>query len=297
MPTAIGRWSARALYADIHNGNFYTMYQVRGYACHIRSNPGEALRPCHGARRSEREEYTGMIALYEQEMERKGWLSADTPDEFLSLSPGDDHDERRPTFAHDDDVLSALGPGATTWDDTDAEEQPLEDAPASEVAFEAGDPETDNVLAQYFGEVRRFALLSFAEEQALGRRIKRWQRRVRWALYTAPVALPTLLSIRHRVEHQGVSLHEVVQHREETTPDQTAWLAQCRQAIVSLQDLAARLGRLQEHGGMPQSLAQERHVLHHERFSLWRAWLTTCEALQLHPHVHEAMREALEDAR
>src|SRR5215475_7670786 len=226
------------------------MYQVRGYACHIRSKPGEALRPCHGARRSEREEYTRMIALYEQEMERRNWLSADTPDEFLSLSPGDDHDEHLPTFAHDDDVLSALGSGATTWEDTDAEEPPLEDAPASEMAFEAGDPETDNVLAQYFGEVRRFALLSFAEEQVLGRRIKRWQRRVCWALYTSPVALPTLLRIQHRVEHQGISLHEVVQRREESMLDQTAWLAQCRQAILSLQDLATHLGRLEGRGGM-----------------------------------------------
>ena len=163
--------------------------------------------------------------------------------------------------------------------------------------LEAGDPETDNVLAQYFGEVRRFALLSFAEEQALGRRIKRWQRRVRWALYTSPVALPTLLRSQYRVEHQGVSLREVVQHREETTPDQTAWLAQCRQAIVSTQDLATRLSLLEGRGGMPPGTAQERHVLCHERFSLWRTWLTTCEALQLHPRVHEAMREALEDAR
>ena len=48
---------------------------------------------------------------------------------------------------------------------------------------------------------------------------------------------------------------------------------------------------------MPQGAAQERHVLRHERCSLWRTWLTTCEALQLHPHVHEAMREALEEAR
>ena len=189
-----------------------------------------------------------MIALHEQEMERRAWLSTAVPEEFPSLSPVDDRDERFPTFAHDDDVLSALGPDDTTWEDTDAEEPPLEEAPASEMAIEAGDPETDNVLAQYFGEVRRFALLSFAEEQALGRRIKRWQRRVRWALYTSPVALPTLLRIRHRVEHQGVSLHEIVQHREETTPEQAVWLAQCQQAIVSLQDLATRLGRLEGHG-------------------------------------------------
>src|SRR5215831_10262825 len=210
-----------------------------------------------------------MIALHEQEIERRAWLSMDAPDELPSLSPVDDRDERLPTFAYNDDVLSALGPGGSTWEDTDAEEPPLEDAPASEMALEAGDPETDNVLAQYFGEVRRFALLSFAEEQALGRRIKRWQRRVRWALYASPVALPTLLRSRHRVEHQGVSLREIVQHREETAPDQTAWLAQCRQAIVSLQELATRLGHLEERGGMPQCTAQERHG----RFSLWRAWL------------------------
>jgi RNA polymerase sigma factor (sigma-70 family) len=239
-----------------------------------------------------------MIALHEQEIERRAWLSTDATDEFSSLSPVDDRDERLPTFAHDDDVLSALGPGDAPWEDTDAEEPPLEDAPTSEMALEAGDPETDNVLAQYFGEVRRFALLSFAEEQALGRRIKRWQRRVRWALYASPVALPTLLRIQQRVEHQGVSLHEIVQqHREEARPSQTAWLAQCRQAIVSLQDLATRLGRLQECGGMLPCQAQERHMRRHERFSLWRAWLTIYEALQLHPYVHEAMREALEDAR
>ena len=68
------------------------------------------------------------------------------------------------------------------------------------------------MLAQYFGEVRRFALLSFAEEQALGRRITRWQRRVRWALYTAPMALPTLRRLWHQMEHQDISLHEVVQY-------------------------------------------------------------------------------------
>jgi RNA polymerase sigma factor (sigma-70 family) len=238
-----------------------------------------------------------MIALYDQEIERRVWLSTDAPDAFPSLSPVDDRDEHLPAFAHDNDVFSTLGSSDTTWEDTDAEEPPLEDAPTSEMALEAGDSETDNVLAQYFGEVRRFALLSFAEEQALGRRIKRWQRRVRWALYTSPVALPTLLRVQHRVEHQGVSLHEVVQHREETTLDQTAWLVQCRQAILSLQELATRLGCLEDRSGMPQGAVQERHGLRHERCRLWRAWLTICEALQLHPHVYEAMREALEEAR
>src|SRR5438105_13466203 len=103
-----------------------------------------------------------MIALHEQEMERRVWLSTDVSDEFPSLSPVDDHEERLPTFAHDDDVLSALEPGETTWEDTDTEEPPLEDASASEMVLEAGDAETDNAIAQYFGEVRRFGLLSLS---------------------------------------------------------------------------------------------------------------------------------------
>jgi RNA polymerase primary sigma factor len=37
-------------------------------------------------------------------------------------------------------------------------------------------------------------------------------------------------------------------------------------------------------------------VRHRERFRLWRAWLTTCETLRLHPYVQEAMAEALADA-
>ena len=39
-----------------------------------------------------------------------------------------------------------------------------------------------------------------------------------------------------------------------------------------------------------------RRVRRRERFRLWRAWLTTCESLRLHPHVQEAMGEALADA-
>src|SRR4029453_4037445 len=164
-------------------------------------------------------------------------------DKFPSLSSVNDRDERLPTFAHNDDVLSALEPGDATWEDTDAEEPPLEDAPTSEMALEAEDPETDNVLAQYFGEVRRFALLSFVQEQALGRRIKRWQRRVRWALYTSPMALPTLRRIWHQIEPQDISLHEVVQPPAVIMPEQTERRAQSRQAILSLQDLATRLDR------------------------------------------------------
>jgi RNA polymerase sigma factor (sigma-70 family) len=238
-----------------------------------------------------------MIALDDQEIEARAWLSTDTPEELPFLSPLVEHDERRPTFAPDDDVFNVLEPDNTTWEDTDVAEAPLNDDTASEMVLDPESPETDNVLAQYFGEVRHFGLLSFAEEQTLGRRIERWQRRVRWVLYTSPIALLTLRKIWQRVEHQELSLHEFVRHLDEPTPDQTKRLAQCRQVIASLEALAPRLGRLEECGEMLRRAAQAQRVLHHERFSLWRAWLTTWEALQLHHRVHEAMREALEEAR
>jgi len=111
-----------------------------------------------------------MIALQEQEIERRAWLSTDGRAELPFLSPLDEHEERRPTFAHDDDIFNALGSDDTTWEDTDAEEAPVEDDPTSEIVLDAGGPETGNVLAQYFGEVRHFGLLSFADEQTLGRR-------------------------------------------------------------------------------------------------------------------------------
>jgi RNA polymerase primary sigma factor len=239
-----------------------------------------------------------MMALHEyEEMESRDWLSTDTPEDLAFLSALDDPEARHTTVAPADDFISALVSDDLPWEDTDALEAPVEDAPAAVRDLDAGDAATDNLIAQYFGEVRRFALLSFAEEQALGRRIARWRRRVRWTLYTSPIALPTLCRIWQQVEDQDTSLHEVVEYHEGTTPDGTAWRAQCRQAILSLEDLATRLGRMEVWSAMPRRLAQERRGLRHERLSLWRAWLTTWEALQLHPQVHKAMHEALEDAQ
>jgi RNA polymerase primary sigma factor len=169
-------------------------------------------------------------------------------------------------------------------------------APPSEQDLDAADSETDNVVAQYVGEVRQFALLSFAEEQALARRITRWQRRVRWALYTAPMALPTLRRLWHQVLHEGIPLHEVVQAHESATPGPTAHGEAFQHALVHLQDIATHLRRLDTHRETPLWTAPARRVRRHEAFRLWRAWLTACESLQLHPRVHEALGEALEAA-
>jgi Sigma-70 factor, region 1.2 len=234
-----------------------------------------------------------MIAVHEPDtMERRAWRSTDAREVLSCLSALGDHEAGQPMVAHDDVVFRALVSDDPTWEDADAAEAPVEDDSASAMAGDAGEPATDHLIAQYFGEVRRFALLSFAEEQALGRRIKRWQRRVRWALYTSPITLPTLRRIWHQIEPQDISLHEVLQHPAVIMPEQTERRAQSRQAILSLQDLATRLDCPEARSGLPRRAAQAGRGLRHARFSLWRAWLTTYEALQLPPHIHEAMREA-----
>jgi len=177
---------------------------------------------------------------------------------FPFLSALEDHDTPGPTVAHADDVLKALTLAERSWEEPDTAGTPLEEAPTSERGLNAADPETDPALAQYFGEVRHFALLSFAEEQALGRRITRWQRRVRWALYTASTALPTLRRLWHLVAHQEIPVHEVVQPQEGRLADPAAQRVQLQQALVHLQELAVQLRGLEVHHGSSPWAAPER---------------------------------------
>jgi RNA polymerase primary sigma factor len=109
------------------------------------------------------------------------------------------------------------------------------------------------------------------------------------------MALPTLRRLWHQREPQDLSQHEVMQCPTVSTLAQTALRAQSRQAILSLQALATRLARPEAHSTLTRRAAQAGRSLRHERFSLWRVWLTTYEALQLPPHIHEAMRQALTD--
>jgi hypothetical protein len=209
----------------------------------------------------------------------------------------EDHDTRVPTLAHDDHSFRTLTLDDPAWEDPYAEGTPVAEAPPSAQARDPADPGTDTLLAQYCGEVRRFALLSFAEEQALGRRITRWQRRVHWALYTAPVALPILRRLWQQVEQETIPLHEVVQPREGTTPAPAAQRAHFQQALLHLQEFTAWRQRLDARHGRPRRAAQAQQGLRREGFRLWRAWLTTCDTVRWHPHVHAALGEALEAAR
>jgi RNA polymerase primary sigma factor len=233
----------------------------------------------------------------DEALKNRPWHSMDTRADLPGMSALEDHDTRGPTLAHDDHSFRTLTLDDPAWEDPYAEGTPVAEAPPSAQARDPADPGTDTLLAQYCGEVRRFALLSFAEEQALGRRITRWQRRVHWALYTAPVALPLLRRLWQQVEQEAIPLHEVVQPREGTTPAPAAQWAHVQQAILHLQELAARRQRLEARHGRPRRAAQAQQRLRREGFRLWRAWLTTCDTVRWHPHVHAAMGEALEAAR
>ncbi len=238
-----------------------------------------------------------MQAVYEhEELERRAWLSTAARKALPDLSTLADHDTPGPTLVRDDDVFSVLTLDERPGEEPDTAGAPAMADPRSERDRNATDPETDNVIAQYLSEVQHFALLSFAEEQALARRITRWQRRVRWALYTAPMALPTLRRLWHHVEHQDISVHEVVQAHKGATLDPAAQEEQCQQALRHLQAITAHLRRLEAQDGRPLGATRAQRGRSHEAFRLWRAWLTACEALQLPPRVHAALGEALEAA-
>src|SRR5262252_5546632 len=162
--------------------------------------------------------------------------------------------------------------------DTDLEESPHE----LEENF-------DNLVARYFGDVRQFALLNRAEEQALWCRIESAQKRERRALYTAPIAFSVLMQLRHQVEREEISLDHVLRDTEVLATQQADLRRQFEDAVLELQDIATRLQALRSH---PQT-ASKRRAVRRAYAELWQQWCKTWEALALHPQVYDTLREAL----
>ena len=210
------------------------------------------------------------------------------------------------TFTHKHDAMQATLPQDEflaldlvqddVWEEADEGEASLGGEPEPAASLTAADLEADNLVAQYFGDVRRFALLNFAEEQALGYRIEGGKARVRRALCISPVALPTLLHVWQQVVHEVMPLHQVVRDVGTTPSDHTERRTYVGEAIRRLQGLATCLRHLAIQCRTPLGSTQERRALRQERVSLWHQWLTTCEALQLHPSVYAAMHAALDIA-
>jgi RNA polymerase sigma factor (sigma-70 family) len=79
----------------------------------------------------------------------------------------------------------------------------------------------------------------------------------------------------------------------DASSDLTARQAHVQQALQHLHALAAPLGAGERPAG---ATAQQQGGRCQARFGLWRAWLTTWEALRLQPQVQTALGEALTDA-
>ena len=203
---------------------------------------------------------------------RDGRASATRPTRPVRR-PDASPDASAPTGSFDDVDLT-FPPHPPAWDGSDHGDVTPEGDLGSAPTLGRADPAVDTVMAQYFGDVRRFALLSVAAEHALGRRIIRGQRRVRWALYTAPMALSTL----RRLWPDGAP-----PARAGATPAPRAAGQHDPQALRQLEALATQLRGLDN--------APRTHG--HARARLWRAWLRTWETLRVSPQVTEAIRTAL----
>ena len=198
----------------------------------------------------------------------------------------------------DDQSGDDAKPDRTTWptidQDTDAVEEKEErtDSVLTEI-----DPKTDSMIAQYLGDVRRYALLSRAEETALWQRIERLKRRVRRTLYTAPVCLPTLQMLWREAVGGDRLLHDVIAEPASMAGDDAESYAPLEAAILSLQELKQRLHRLRTRPRQRMDVPMAARRARRQACSdLWRQWIATCETLRLQPEAHEALRHALEMA-
>jgi RNA polymerase primary sigma factor len=187
-------------------------------------------------------------------------------------------DHRSVAFGHEEDRWAAPDEDEAFGLDTDLEESPHE----LKENF-------DNLVARYFGDVRQFALLNRAEEQALWCRIESAQKRERRALYTAPIALSILIQLQHQLEREEVSLDHVLRDTETLAARQADLRRQFEDAVLELQDIATRLQALRSH----TQTTSKRRTLRRAYAELWQQWCKTWEALALHPQVYDTLREAL----
>jgi len=73
------------------------------------------------------------------------------------------------------EALLAPQEGDTTWISAPVDIEAEAKYASEQMGFEANDHHTDEILARYLSEVRQFALLSPAKEQALWQRVMYWQ--------------------------------------------------------------------------------------------------------------------------
>lgn len=197
----------------------------------------------------------------------------------------------------DDQRVGGTEPGWGIWQATDGNAVPVEDEVQPKPALTEPNPETASLMAQYFGDVRQFALLTRAEEEALWQHIEHLKKRVRRALYTAPICLPTLQKLWQRVERGELSLRHVVAEATSIVNPGPAQVAPFEASIQSLQELRRRLQHLKARElRRVANRSQARRANRQAYVALWHQWIATCEALGLQPSVHAELHRALDAA-
>jgi RNA polymerase sigma factor (sigma-70 family) len=162
--------------------------------------------------------------------------------------------------------------------------------------FEASDHQTDEMLARYFGDIRHFALLSPAEEQALWQRVRYWQRRSCRALYLSPVALPTLMTLGHQVQHGDLPLQHLLRSTP-STANHVDWdIERFKACVQRLHALSSRLQSLSRQRGSCVAAPHQRRARRLHYRQLWREWLALWNDMPLAAEVHDMMIQALQAA-
>lgn len=181
------------------------------------------------------------------------------------------------------------------WMEADADDTPLDGDTEHEASVEEHTAAIDGLVAQYFSDVRRFALLSRAEERALTAQIEQHKARIRRALCTSPVALTTLTRAWQQVKGAVIPLRQVIRDAE-AGEHQTGRLAQLEATMVFLTNLHTDLQSLRAQPRATAWSAQERRALRREQARRWYQWIATWEVLDLHPDMYNALQQALEAA-
>ena len=196
-----------------------------------------------------------------------------------------------------DQAIDDVESNRATWSTMDQEPGPVDEGGLTKLTRAEIDREEDGLVAQYVGDVRHFNLLTRAEEEALWQRIEHLKKGVRRALYTAPVCLSTLQMLGREVVEGDRLLHDVIAATSSIAEEALASDVSFEAAILALQALMQRLQRLKRRkrsrGG---DSIEARRARRQACADWWRQWIATCEALQLQPAAHEALRHALEAA-
>ena len=185
----------------------------------------------------------------------------------------------------------------SAWSTSTGDREAVEERPQEAPVGIESDAETDSLVAQYFGDVRQFALLTRAEEKTLWQHIERLKKREHRALYTSPICLPTLQRLRQEVI-EGERLHQnIVAEKPSLEANDTPAYERFEALIVSLQNLEQQIQCTEtQHRQRGSDFARTRRSARRLRADLWHQWIDICNALEFQPSVYEILRDALDTA-